>query len=130
MTGGSTTSATQSSQPRDAGGRFVKRRRAIRTTARATTATAQEAGHNGRGLGHLATLTIAIILGVAGFAAGVFWIGALVLLGVLWGAMAVEHQQQTGRRKGVLAEVVDVVVDQAKDVAGSARDATKEDDRS
>ena len=74
----------------------------------------------------MATLTLAIVLGVAGFAFAVFWIGALVLLGILWGTMAVEHQQQAGRKKGVLAEVVEVVVGEAKDVAGSARDAANE----
>ena len=68
----------------------------------------------------MAILTLAIILGVAGFAFAVFWIGSLVLLGILWGTMAVEHQQQAGRTKGVLAEVVEVVVGEAKDVAGSA----------
>ena len=73
------------------------------------------------GLGQIATLTLAIILGVAGFAFGVFWIGALVLMGILWGSIAAEHQRQAGtKRKGVLAEVVGVVVDQAKDVAESA----------
>jgi len=74
----------------------------------------------------MTTLTLAIILGVAGFAYAVFWIGALVLLGILWGTMAVEHQQQGGRRGGVLAEVVEVVVGEAKDVAGSARNAANE----
>jgi hypothetical protein len=74
----------------------------------------------------MTTLTLAIVLGVAGFAFSVFWIGALVLLGILWGTMAVEHQQKAGRRKGVLAEVVEVVVGEAKDVAGSARDAASE----
>lgn len=74
----------------------------------------------------MTTLTVAIVLGVAGFAFAVFWIGALVLLGILWGTMAVEHQQQAGGRRGVLAEVVEVVVGEAKDVAGSARDAANE----
>jgi hypothetical protein len=74
----------------------------------------------------MATLTLAIILGLAGFAFAVFWIGSLVLLGILWGAMAVDHQQQAGPRRGVLAEVVEVVVDQARDVAGSARDGMNE----
>jgi hypothetical protein len=72
----------------------------------------------------MAIVTLAIILGVAGFALAVFWIGSLVLLGILWGTMAVERQQQTGQSKGVLADVIGVVVDEAKDVAGSARDST------
>ena len=74
----------------------------------------------------MTTLTLAIVLGVAGFVYGVFWIGSLVLLGILWGTMAVEHQQQSGQKKGVLAEVVEAVVGEAKDVAGSARDAANE----
>jgi hypothetical protein len=117
------TTTTSDSQPRDADGRFVKRRRAKAAATQAGTGSGE--GHNGR-LGQMATLTLAIILGVAGFAFEVFWIGALVLLGVLWGSMAAEHQRHVGRRNGVLADVVGVVVDEAKDVAGSARDATKE----
>jgi hypothetical protein len=74
----------------------------------------------------MATLTLAIILGIAGFAVALFWVASLILLGILWGAMAVEHQQQSGRGKGVLAEVVEVVVDEAKDVTGSARNGTNE----
>jgi hypothetical protein len=118
------TTTTPSSQPRDADGRFVKRRR----SRSATTKSGHDSGESRTvGLGQIATLTFAIILGVAGFAFAVFWIGALVLMGILWGTMAAEHQrQQAGRRKGVLAEVVGVVVDQAKDVAESARDATSD----
>jgi hypothetical protein len=71
----------------------------------------------------MAILTFAIILGVLGFASSVFWVGALILLGVLWGVMAMEHQQ-AGSRRGVLADVVGVVVDGAKDVAEGARDAS------
>jgi hypothetical protein len=74
----------------------------------------------------MATLTLAIILGIAGFAFALFWIASLILLGILWGAMAVEHQQQGGQGKAVLAEVVEVVVDEAKNVAGSARNGTNE----
>jgi hypothetical protein len=114
------TTTTPSSQPRDADGRFVKRRLAR------SAATKNSVESRNVGLGQIATLTLAIILGVAGFAFAVFWIGALVLMGILWGTMAAEHQRQAGRRKGVLAEVVGVVVDQAKDVAESARDATSD----
>jgi hypothetical protein len=87
------------------------------------TGVSKKASDNTRasGLGQMATLTLAIILGVAGFGFALFWIASLVLLGILWGTMAVERQQQAGRRKGVLADVVGVVVDQAKDVAASAR---------
>jgi Flp pilus assembly protein TadB len=120
--------ASSNSPPRDADGRFVKRRRNKSSTSSNDIGSSGEVRHRGRnaGLGQIATLTLAIILGVAGFAFAVFWIGALVLLGILWGTMAVEHQQQSGRTKGVLAEVVEVVVGEAKDVAGSARDTANE----
>jgi hypothetical protein len=117
------TTTTPSSQPRDADGRFVKRRRARSVSTKSSQGVGER---RNVGLGQIATLTFAIILGVAGFAFAVFWIGALVLMGILWGTMAAEHQRQVGRRKGVLAEVVGVVVDQAKDVAESARDATSD----
>ena len=93
-----------------------------------TTTSSTETPESGRKSGRapIAILTIAIVLGVVGFAFAVFWIGALILLGILWGTMATEHQRQSEPGKGVLADVVEVVVDQAKDVAGSARDATHE----
>ena len=120
--------ANSNSPPRDADGRFVKRRRTKVSTNTKRLNNSSEVRHHGRsaGLGHMAILTLAIILGVAGFAFAVFWIGSLVLLGILWGTMAVEHQQQAGRTRGFLAEVVEVVVGEAKDVAGSARDAANE----
>jgi hypothetical protein len=126
-----TTTANSNAQPRDADGRFVKRRRAKASTKSSASNNPSSVQQPSRsaGLGRMTTLTLAIILGVAGFAYGVFWIGALVLMGILWGTMAVEHQQQSGQRKGVLAEVVEVVVGEAKDVAGSARDAAHEDSK-
>ena len=117
-----TTTANSNSRPRSADGRFAKRRRAKGSTS---SSEIQDRGRSA-GLGQMATLTIAIILGVAGFAYAVFWVGSLVLLGILWGTIAVEHRQQAGGRRGVLAEVVEVVVGEAKDVAGSARDAAHE----
>jgi hypothetical protein len=123
-----TMTANSDSPPRDADGRFVKRRRTKASANSNHVSDSTEVRHSSRsaGLGQIATLTLAIILGVAGFAFAVFWIGSLVLLGILWGTMAVEHQQKTGRTKGVLAEVVEVVVGEAKDVAGSARDTASE----
>ena len=123
-----TMTANSDSPPRDADGRFVKRRRTKASANSNHVSDSTEVRHSRRsaGLGQIATLTLAIILGVAGFAFAVFWIGSLVLLGILWGTMAVEHQQKTGRTKGVLAEVVEVVVGEAKDVAGSARDTASE----
>ena len=97
---------------RGADGRFVARE-ATCTSARSR-----------RGVGQLALLTPAIIFGLLGFAFPVCWVGALVLMGILWGAIAVTRQAATGG-KGVLGEVVDVVVHEAKDVADSATHPTE-----
>jgi hypothetical protein len=103
--------------PRGAGGRFVKRR----GTSPSTTRPAVGADTRRGGIGQIAVLSLAIAVGVVGFAFSVFWIGALILMGVLWGTMAMERQGRPGEGKGLLAEVVEVVVDEAKDVAESAR---------
>ncbi len=104
--------------PRDAGGRFVKRRQAPSSGSPAPYAT--PAGGRRRGIGQLAVLSLAMVAGVAGLAFGVFWIASLILMGILWGTMAMERQRQPGAQKGLVAEVVDVVVDEAKGVAESA----------
>jgi hypothetical protein len=75
----------------------------------------------------LAILTLAIVLGLVGFAFSVFWIGSLIVMGILWGAMAAERHRPTDGGKGVLAEVVEVVVDEAKNVAESAGSSTRRD---
>jgi hypothetical protein len=56
---------------------------------------------------------------VSPVAFALFWIASLILMGILWGTMAMERQRQRGE-KGLLAEVVEVVVDEAKDIADSA----------
>jgi hypothetical protein len=56
-----------------------------------------------------------------GFVFSVFWVAALVLLGILWGSLAVERQRRSRTGKSVVAEVIDVVVEQARDVAGSVQ---------
>ena len=106
------------SPPRDAGGRFVKRREAAAPGTRAG-----DGAHRGarrRGIGQLAVLTLAMVMGVVGFALAVFWIASLILMGILWGTMAMERQRQPGVEKGLLAEMIEVVVDEALDVAESA----------
>lgn len=103
--------------PRDAEGRFVKPRGAASSGPRA--ADIARAGTRRSGLGQPAVLSLAIVMGVAGFAFALFWIASLILMGVLWGTMAMERQRQRGE-KGLLAEVVEVVVDEAKDIAESA----------
>lgn len=77
------------------------------------------AGTRRGGLGQPAVLSLAIVMGVAGFAFAIFWIASLILMGILWGTMAMERQRQRGEM-GLLAEVVEVVVDEAKDIAESA----------
>ena len=49
----------------------------------------------------------------------------LRLVVLLWGTMAIDRQRPTDGGKGVLAEVVEVVVDEAKNVADSAGSSTR-----
>jgi hypothetical protein len=111
---------TPSERPRAANGRFVKRRRPnsrneiAKTRGGADSATAE-------GVGQIALLTIAIIVGVVGFAFDVFWVGALILLGVLWGSLAADRRRRSRTGKSVVTEVVDVVVGGARDVADAAQ---------
>jgi hypothetical protein len=95
---------------RDSGGRFTKRH----TSASRTSASTVRPG-----VGQMALLTPAIVLGLIGFLLPVCWVGSLVLMGILWGSLAVTRKQFNGGR-GVLSEVVDVVVDEAKDAADAA----------
>lgn len=96
-------------QRRDSEGRFTRQRATQRSSTRMVRP----------GVGQLALLTPAIILGLIGFLVPVCWIGSLVLMGILWGSVAMARKQSNGGR-GVLSEVVDVVVDEAKDAADSA----------
>jgi hypothetical protein len=68
----------------------------------------------------LAILTLAIVVAVLGFAVHFLWVGALVLMGVLWGAMVAERQQRHGTVKGLAADMVTTVVDEAKGVRDAA----------
>jgi Flp pilus assembly protein TadB len=98
--------STSNEQARAADGRFVKRR---------------GASQRADGARDLALLSIAIVAGIIGFVFSVFWVGALVLLGILWGSLAVDRQRRTRSGKSVVAEVIDVVVEQARDVADSVQ---------
>ncbi len=98
--------STQSERPRAANGRFLKQ---------------HNSGQRTEGVGQLALLSLAIVAAVVGFVFSFFWVAALVALGILWGSMAAERQRRSRSGKSVIAEVVDVVVEQAKDVAGSAQ---------
>lgn len=69
----------------------------------------------------MAVLSLAILAGVIGFALWIFWVLALILMGSLWGMFVMEREHRPGTDKGVLAEMVDVVVDEAKDFADMAQ---------
>jgi hypothetical protein len=98
--------SSSSAHPRAANGRFVKR---------------SEVGEKNRAASQLALLSLGMVVGIAGFVFRPLWIVALVLFGILWGSLAAEQQRRSRSGKGVVAEVVDVVVDQAKDVAEVAQ---------
>jgi hypothetical protein len=104
---GSTMASTRNERPREANGRFVRRRRPV---ARNEVAKAQGSwkAASTEGVGQIALLTVAIFVGIVGFAFKVFWVGALVLLGILWSSLAAERQRQSRTGKSVIAEVVDV----------------------
>jgi hypothetical protein len=67
----------------------------------------------------LALLTLAILCAALGFALSFLWIAALVLMGVLWGAMLAERPQREATVKGLVTEMVAAVVDEAKDVGNA-----------
>lgn len=96
-----------------------------------TTGTVRVMGGGRRRAEQLAVLSLAMIAGVIGFVLVIFWGIALILMGVLWGMMSMERQRFAESEKGVLAEVVAVVVDAAKDVAssGSRHDASDDPPR-
>jgi hypothetical protein len=122
------------SPPRASNGRFV---RMARSASKRTASTA------GRGSGQpavssdqpesvqhnpplrredsvrLALLTLAILCAALGFALSFLWIAALVLMGVLWGAMLAARPQSEGTVKGLVTEMVVAVVEEAKDVGAA-----------
>ncbi|HEX4161030.1 MAG TPA: hypothetical protein VHZ05_00945 [Acidimicrobiales bacterium] len=95
-----------------------------------TAGTVRSAPGGRRRAEQVALLTLAMIAGVIGFVLVVFWGIALILMGILWGMMAMERQRYAEPDRGVLGEVVDVVVDAAKDLAhsGSRHDAPASED--
>jgi hypothetical protein len=128
---------TQESPPRARNGRFVKRTRsASKNAARGSGPGDVSSNRSGslrreplgqrEGSVRLALLTLAILCGVLGFALSFLWIAALVLMGVLWGTMLAERPQREGSVKGLVTEMVDAVVGEAKD-AGDAVPASDSD---
>jgi hypothetical protein len=63
---------------------------------------------------------MAIVLAVLGFALHFLWIGALVLMGVLWVVLVAERQERHGTVKGLAAEMVMTVADEARGVMDAA----------
>jgi hypothetical protein len=128
--------AKQDKRPRASNGRFVKKRSSASKKSGSSAGVSPDRAeevrsgtppvHEGReGAVSLAILTLAIVVAVLGFAVHFLWIGALVLMGVLWGVMVAERQQRQGTVKGLAAEMVTTVVDEAKGVmdATSGSDA-------
>ncbi len=118
-------------QPRASNGRFVKRRKAAsrRSTVSPNGAAPEEVAAPD-GTVQLVLLTIAIVLAVLGFAWSLLWVAALVVMGISWGVMVAERKQRRGTVKGLAAELVTTVVDEAKGVmdATSGSDATPPSD--
>ena len=126
---------TQEKRPRASNGRFVKRthsasKKSAGSTGRAGTHSAASSDQpdvvrhspssRREGSVRLALLTLAILFAALGFALSFFWIAALVLMGVLWGAMLAERPQRQGTVKGLVTEMVTAVVDEARDVRDAA----------
>jgi hypothetical protein len=126
---------TQESPPRARNGRFVKRTR----SASKRTAGTSSGGPGRRDVSsdqsgvvphdsslrredsvRLALLTLAILCAALGFALSFLWIAALVLMGVLWGAMLAERPQRQQTVKGLVTEMVAAVVEEAKDEGDAA----------
>jgi hypothetical protein len=131
---------TQEKRPRASNGRFVKRTHSAsrKSAGPADRSRAQNDVSSDRpdvvrrspsswreGSVRLAVLTLAILFAALGFALSFFSIAALVLMGVLWGAMIADRPQRQGSVTGLVTEMVTAVVDEAKDV----RDATPGSDR-
>jgi hypothetical protein len=77
-----------------------------------------------RGVEQLVILSVAIIFGLAGFAVHVLWIGAVVVMALLWGYIAA-GLERSRRGGGVISDVATTVADEARDltkqVTGGAR---------
>ncbi len=120
--------ANQDKRPRASNGRFVKKRSSASKRSRSSAGMSSVRAETVRsvtppareGTVPLAILTLAIVVAVLGFAVHILWIGALVLMGALWGVMVAERQQRHGTVKGLAAEMVTTVVDEAKGVMDAA----------
>jgi hypothetical protein len=97
----------------------------------------QEGGREGRPKGgaprdaarrteQLVILSVAIVLGLVGFAFHPLWIATVVVMAVLWGYMASEIRSRGG---GVVSDVVGTVVSEAKEVVKAASDQASAPDQ-
>jgi hypothetical protein len=119
---------TKEKRPRASNGRFVKRTHRPRAqgstqgeqSLRQASVVRHSPSLQREGSVRLALLTLAILFAAIGFALSFFWIAALVLMGVLWGAMIAERPQRNATVKGLVTEMVTAVVDEAKDVGAAA----------
>jgi hypothetical protein len=69
----------------------------------------------GRQTEELAMVGLALVLGLIGFAVHFVWFAAIVMMSILFGLMASELRSR--RSGGVMVEVVDAVVSEAKSLA-------------
>ena len=106
---------SQGGPPRASNGRFVKRRSSA-SKGLGSEVVSQRPPSQHEGTVRLALLTFALVLGVLGFALSLLWVAALVVMGILWGVMVAERKQRDGTVKGLAAELVTTVVDEAKGV--------------
>jgi hypothetical protein len=67
----------------------------------------------------LAALSLAIVLGAFGFILHFVWIGAIVVMAMLWGSMISGRQAGSRRVGGAVSEVVSAAVDEMRDIADS-----------
>jgi hypothetical protein len=79
-----------------------------------------------RGIEQLLILSLAIIFGLVGFAVHVLWIGAVIVMALLWGYIA-SGLRSSRHGGGVISDVPTTIGDEArdlkKDVSGGGREA-------
>jgi hypothetical protein len=75
--------------------------------------------HRPASLTGLAVLTVAIILGAVGFVLHILWIGAIIVMAVLWGSMISGRQVGVRKPRGVVSEVITAAVDEVREITDS-----------
>jgi hypothetical protein len=77
-----------------------------------------------RGVEQLVILSVAIIFGLAGFAVHALWIGAVVVMALLWGYIAA-GLERSRRGGGVISDVATTVADEARDLTKQVTDGAR-----